>query len=100
MKIKPRGKIYSVNEGYARDWDQAITEYVESKKHPPPGAGGKPAAPYSARYAGSMVADLHRTILYGGIFLYPATKDAPNGKVFFPSHPHFFFLGFLHFFFN
>ena len=46
--------------------------YVKSKKE------GKP---YGARYIGSMVADVHRTIKYGGIFLYPATADAPNGKL-------------------
>lgn len=37
--------------------------------------------PYGARYIGSMVADVHRTLKYGGIFMYPASKDAPNGKV-------------------
>lgn len=37
--------------------------------------------PYGARYVGSMVADVHRTLKYGGIFMYPATKDAPNGKL-------------------
>lgn len=38
-------------------------------------------SPYGARYIGSMVADVHRTLKYGGIFMYPATKDAPKGKV-------------------
>lgn len=38
-------------------------------------------APYGARYVGSMVADVHRTLVYGGIFLYPANKKSPNGKV-------------------
>jgi hypothetical protein len=37
--------------------------------------------PYSARYIGSMVADVHRTLVYGGIFLYPATSESPKGKV-------------------
>ena len=37
--------------------------------------------PYGSRYVGSMVADVHRTLKYGGIFMYPATKDAPSGKV-------------------
>ena len=37
--------------------------------------------PYGARYIGSMVADVHRTLMYGGIFAYPATKEAPKGKV-------------------
>ena len=75
IKIKPRGKIYSLNEGYAALWDKAVSEYVHSKKHP---SSGKP---YGARYIGSMVADVHRTLKYGGIFMYPATKDAPKGKL-------------------
>lgn len=75
MRVPNRGKIYSINEGYAYIWDPAIKEYVESKKNP---ANGKP---YGARYVGSMVADVHRTIKYGGIFLYPATKDSPKGKL-------------------
>lgn len=39
------------------------------------------SAPYSARYIGSMVADVHRTLKYGGIFMYPANKKTPKGKV-------------------
>ncbi|XP_049517925.1 fructose-1,6-bisphosphatase 1 [Dermacentor silvarum] len=75
MKIKPRGKIYSINEGYASVWDPAVTEYVQKKKFPQTGK------PYGARYIGSMVADVHRTLKYGGIFMYPATKDSPSGKL-------------------
>ncbi len=75
MKIKPRGKIYSVNEGYASEWNPAVTEYIENKKNP------KSGKPYGSRYIGSMVADVHRTIKYGGIFMYPATKSAPTGKL-------------------
>ncbi|KAK7111299.1 fructose-1,6-bisphosphatase 1-like isoform X2 [Littorina saxatilis] len=75
IQCKPRGKIYSLNEGYEQYWDQATREYVKSKKFP---ASGKP---YSARYIGSMVADVHRTLVYGGIFLYPATTEAPTGKL-------------------
>jgi len=75
MAVPPRGKIYSINEGYAGSWDDAVKEYVESKKNP---SNGKP---YGARYIGSMVADVHRTLKYGGIFMYPATKDAPKGKL-------------------
>ena len=48
---------------------------MDSKKNP---ASGKP---YSARYIGSMVADVHRTIKYGGIFMYPASTGSPKGKV-------------------
>ena len=72
MTIPSRGKIYSLNEGYENQWDPAIKEYVKSKKQ------GKA---YGARYIGSMVADVHRTIKYGGVFLYPATASAPNGKL-------------------
>merc|ERR1711971_647282 len=73
MTIPKRGKIYSINEGYENKWEPAVLEYVKSKKIAP--------KPYGARYIGSMVADVHRTIKYGGIFLYPKTADAPNGKL-------------------
>jgi len=76
MRIKPRGKIYSINEGYSKFWYEPIKDYVEGLKNPKAGA-----ALYSARYIGSMVADVHRTIKYGGIFMYPATKDSPKGKL-------------------
>jgi len=76
IKIPKRGKIYSINEGNARHWDEPITKYIESKKFPPEGKSA-----YSLRYIGSMVADVHRTLLYGGIFLYPADKASPNGKL-------------------
>ena len=72
MRCKPRGKIYSINEGYEERWGADIREYVKSKKQ------GKA---YCGRYIGSMVADVHRTLKYGGIFMYPATTDAPNGKL-------------------
>ena len=81
VKVKPRGKIYSINEGNERDWDEPVKEFINSKKHPPPGPDGNPAKPYSARYVGSMVADIHRTLLYGGVFCYPAGHDSPDGKV-------------------
>lgn len=72
MKIKSKGKIYSLNEGYAKSWFEPVKQYVDAKK------SGKP---YAARYIGSMVADVHRTLCYGGIFAYPATKDSPKGKL-------------------
>lgn len=76
MQIPQKGNIYSINEGYTHIWDESIKKYIEAKKDP---AKGKP---YGARYVGSMVADVHRTIKYGGIFLYPATSANPSGKVF------------------
>ncbi|XP_047611346.1 fructose-1,6-bisphosphatase isozyme 2 isoform X2 [Phacochoerus africanus] len=76
VKIKKKGKIYSLNEGYAKYFDAATTEYVQKKKFPEDGS-----APYGARYVGSMVADVHRTLVYGGIFLYPANQKSPKGKL-------------------
>jgi len=75
MTIPERGNIYSINEGYFSQWDSATQEYVQSKKDPTKGK------PYGARYVGSMVADVHRTIKYGGIFIYPATTASKNGKL-------------------
>jgi fructose-1,6-bisphosphatase I len=75
MTIRPRGAIYSINEGYESKWDDAVREYVHDKKYPSTGKA------YGARYVGSMVADVHRTIKYGGIFMYPATSDTPHGKL-------------------
>ncbi|GLT53176.1 hypothetical protein SLA2020_264660 [Shorea laevis] len=76
IKIPKKGKIYSVNEGNAKNWDDVTTKYVENCKFPKDGS-----SPKSLRYIGSMVADVHRTLLYGGIFMYPADKKSPNGKL-------------------
>uniref|UniRef100_A0A0E0L315 fructose-bisphosphatase n=1 Tax=Oryza punctata TaxID=4537 RepID=A0A0E0L315_ORYPU len=74
--IPNRGKIYSVNEGNAKNWDAPTAKFVEKCKFPQDGSPSK-----SLRYIGSMVADVHRTLLYGGIFLYPADQKSPNGKL-------------------
>ncbi|KAL0979952.1 hypothetical protein UPYG_G00192000 [Umbra pygmaea] len=76
VMIKPKGKIYSVNEGYAKYMHPSINEYLKHKKYPEDGS-----APYGARYVGSMVSDVHRTIAYGGIFMYPANEKSPKGKL-------------------
>jgi fructose-1,6-bisphosphatase I len=76
IKIPKKGKIYSVNEGNAKHWDQPTTKYVENAKFPKDGK-----SPKSLRYIGSMVADVHRTLLYGGIFMYPGDKKSPKGKL-------------------
>eukprot|EP00591_Stephanopyxis_turris_P000911 CAMPEP_0195519296 /NCGR_PEP_ID=MMETSP0794_2-20130614/14562_1 /TAXON_ID=515487 /ORGANISM="Stephanopyxis turris, Strain CCMP 815" /LENGTH=341 /DNA_ID=CAMNT_0040648421 /DNA_START=50 /DNA_END=1075 /DNA_ORIENTATION=- len=68
-------RIYSCNEGNAVHWDQPIKDAVDAFKN---SVGGKP---YTARYVGSMVADIHRTLLYGGIYLYPADAKSPKGKL-------------------
>lgn len=75
IKIPRRGAVYSINEGNASGWDNPTTKYVETCKYP------KQGKPKSLRYIGSMVADVHRTILYGGIFMYPGTKKDPEGKL-------------------
>lgn len=75
MKIKSKGKIISINEAYAKHWDPSVTDYVKSKKFPESGK------PYGCRYIGSMVADVHRTLVYGGVFMYPAHKESPKGKL-------------------
>jgi len=76
IKIPPRGKIYSFNEGNSVYFHPPVTNYLNSIKFPPAGK-----APYSARYIGSMVADVHRTLLYGGIFGYPDDKKSKSGKL-------------------
>jgi len=77
MRIPKKRAIYSVNEGNSMYWDDKTRAYFESLKFPKE-EGGKP---YSARYIGSMVADAYRTLLYGGIFAYPADKKSPKGKL-------------------
>uniref|UniRef100_A0A9J7YXE5 Fructose-1,6-bisphosphatase 1 n=2 Tax=Cyprinus carpio TaxID=7962 RepID=A0A9J7YXE5_CYPCA len=76
VKIKKKGKIYSLNEGYAAHFYPDVTEYLKKKKFPEDGS-----SPYGGRYVGSMVADVHRTLVYGGIFLYPANIKSPKGKL-------------------
>jgi len=77
IQIPKRGKIYSINEANYYDWDPALQEYVGNLK-----AGkGESGQKYSARYIGSMVGDIHRTLLYGGIFGYPGDAKNPNGKL-------------------
>jgi len=78
IKIPERGRIFSINEGNERWWKDHTRRYIEHVKSEGDGR------PYSSRYIGSLVADFHRNLLYGGIFLYPEdTKDPrkPNGKL-------------------
>lgn len=77
IKIPEVGKIYSFNEGNYGLWDTPVKQYMDSLKEPS-NWGGKP---YSARYIGSLVGDFHRTLLYGGIYGYPADKKNANGKL-------------------
>ncbi len=77
IQIPKKGSIYSVNEGNYFKWDENVRRYIDYVKTPDKASG----RPYKSRYIGSLVADFHRNLLYGGIFLYPADKSNPNGKL-------------------
>ncbi|KAH8083986.1 fructose 1,6-bisphosphate 1-phosphatase [Aureococcus anophagefferens] len=72
LTVPATGPYYSFNEGNAPHWDGAVVEYLD---------GLKREKGYSARYIGSMVADVHRTLLYGGVYGYPADAKNANGKL-------------------
>jgi fructose-1,6-bisphosphatase I len=71
VQIPATGKTYSVNEANRRTFPEGFSKYLDWAQQ-----NG-----YSSRYIGSMVADLHRTLLKGGVFLYPPTKKNPEGKL-------------------
>lgn len=77
ISIPKKGKIYSANEGNLENWDPRIKRYIQYLKEDDPATG----RPYSLRYIGTMVGDVHRTLLYGGIFAYPGDKRNPDGKL-------------------
>lgn len=77
MKIPSKSKTYSVNEGNYGKWQTGIKKYVDYIKSEDKETG----RPYSSRYVGSLVADFHRNLLYGGIFMYPADIKNKNGKL-------------------
>jgi fructose-1,6-bisphosphatase I len=77
IKIPKKGKTYSINEGNYLYWQQGLKKYIKWLQEEDKSTG----RPYSSRYIGSMVADIHRTILYGGIFMYPSDIRNPNGKL-------------------
>lgn len=75
IRIPERGPYYSVNEAHLGTFPPAWRNYIERLRAGE--AGGK----YSSRYVGSMVADVHRTLIRGGVFLYPPTQSNPEGKL-------------------
>ena len=77
ISIPQKGKIYSINEGNSIDWLKGTSEYIASLK----ANNSDKGTPYSGRYIGSLVADFHRNLLKGGIFLYPKDKKNQNGKL-------------------
>jgi len=78
MKIPESGNIYSVNEGNLRQFKKPILRYIDYCQGENISSSKKP---YTARYIGSLVADFHRNLLKGGIYMYPSTKSSPNGKL-------------------
>lgn len=77
IRIPKQGRIYSVNEGNYRWWYDGMKRYVKYLQEEDKATN----RPYSGRYVGSMVADVHRTLLYGGIFMYPGDERHPDGKL-------------------
>jgi fructose-1,6-bisphosphatase I len=77
IKMPDHGAIYSINEGSYNSWDLGLKKYIKYCQEEDP----ESERPYSARYIGSMVADIHRTLIKGGIFIYPHSSKYPNGKL-------------------
>jgi len=73
IKLEPKANTYSVNEAYAYAWNPKLRQYIDHLKQ-----GGEG---YRARYIGSLVADFHRNLIKGGVFMYPPTKTNPDGKL-------------------
>ena len=77
IKVPEKGSIYSVNEGNFSLWDNKIKKWLLNTKNP----SGTSAKNKKLRYVGSLVADAHRTLINGGIFVYPPDKNNPSGKL-------------------
>jgi fructose-1,6-bisphosphatase I len=77
LKMPKDGVIYSINEGYYAHFPDGVKKYIKYCQV----EDDKTNRPYTSRYIGSMVADLHRNMIKGGIFIYPITSQAPKGKL-------------------
>ena len=77
IKVPENGKIYSLNQGNTLKYSDGMRAYLDYCMD----INKEEGRPYSHRYIGSMVADLHRTLIKGGIFIYPADKSSPKGKL-------------------
>ncbi|OPC28907.1 fructose-bisphosphatase [Elizabethkingia meningoseptica] len=75
MKFPTKGKIYSINEGNYIKFPQGVKDYIKYCQKE------EDDRPYTSRYIGSLVADFHRNMLKGGIYIYPSTSQSPNGKL-------------------
>ena len=77
IKTPASGKIYSINEGNYEKFPVGIKKYIKYCQE----KDAKTNRPYTSRYIGSLVADFHRNMLKGGVFMYPSTDSHPNGKL-------------------
>jgi fructose-1,6-bisphosphatase I len=77
IKCPPLGKIYSVNHGNFFRYEKGVQKYIDCCQRKDKTSGG----PYTQRYIGSMVSDVHRNLIKGGIFMYPGTTEKPKGKL-------------------
>ncbi len=77
IRCPENGKIYSVNHGNFFQYDEGVRKYINRCQNKTKEDSG----PYTQRYIGSMVADVHRNLIKGGIFMYPGTIDKPKGKL-------------------
>ncbi|MFA8344034.1 MAG: class 1 fructose-bisphosphatase [Rhodothermaceae bacterium] len=77
IRIPENGRIYSLNEGNYKYWHQGLKNFIKYLQD----ATDRDEDQYTARYIGSMVADIHRNLIYGGIFIYPRDKKRPEGKL-------------------
>ena len=75
LRMPERGSYYSINESYCDRWPEVYARYLHRLK------SGETGRRYSSRFVGSMVADFHRTLLRGGVFIYPPNTDHPEGKL-------------------
>ena len=77
IRIPQRGSTYSINEGRRKEWFAPTSNFIDYLQDKDKATG----RPYSGRYIGSLVADFHRTLLKGGVFLYPADPKNTSGKL-------------------
>ncbi len=77
LKMSARGKLYSVNEGNRRKWSQGVQRFIAQLQEKDAASG----RPYSGRYSGCLVADVHRLLSVGGVYLYPAEEGKAEGKL-------------------
>jgi fructose-1,6-bisphosphatase I len=77
MQMPKKGLLYSINEGNYVHFPQGVKQYIKYCQV----EDAATSRPYASRYIGSMVADIHRNLIKGGIFIYPITSSAPNGKL-------------------